>query len=76
MARPLILAAAALLQGLDAYTSTNGHVCCWAVKLDETVGMLTVPVLDVYTVRVINRLIESTTMVTVDHALRPSAWVG
>jgi len=76
MAKFLILASATALQGLDAYTWTNGHVSCWAVKLDETVGMLTVPA--VYAVKEIKGLteFELTTMVTVDHVLRASAWVG
>ena len=66
MARLRILADAASIQGSDAYTCTDGQVCCMGVpKLFVIVGIVTAPV----TVRAIIKFTLSMRIVTVDHAL-------
>lgn len=66
MARLRILADAVSIQGFDAYTCTDGQVCCTGVpKLFVIVGIVTAPV----TVRVIIKFTLSMRIVTVDHAL-------
>jgi len=63
IAKFLIFAEATSLQGSDAYTCTDGHVCCDGVgKMTDIVEIVTAP----DTVNVIKRLTESMVMVTVD----------
>jgi hypothetical protein len=66
MARLRMLAEAAACQGSDAYTCTEGQVCCWGVpKLFVIVGIVTAP----DTVRAIIKFTLSMRIVTVDQSL-------
>jgi len=73
MIRFLIFAEAASYQGSDAYTITEGHVCCHgAGKATDMVGMVTAP----DTVSVMFKLVLSTVIVTMDQAFTDKAWEG
>ena len=73
IARFCIFAGAASCQGFDAYTCTDGHVCCdGARKPTDMVGIETAP----DTLRVMSSLVLSTVMATVDQELSGWLWVG
>ena len=70
MARLRILAAAAGYHGSDAYTCTEGQVCCEGVGKDtECVGIVIPP----DTVTVISSVTLSIVMITVDHVFEGRA---